>query len=377
MTSSKKLLPKIILSIASSLIVLLLLEMGFRFHARYQDQALFQNAMNSSSVIEKGATSKLRDIIQPSRRTDIIYELKPNLKCRYKGGFLSTNRCGFRGKEYPTQKRDGAFRILGLGDSIMFGQGVADHEIYMAQLEQCFEADFPQLGVEVINTAVPGYNSAMQLATIKTKGLQFEPDLVILHFVANDLKLPNFIQTNRDYWVLKKSFLYDFLSGESLKSLSRDPLNPSPRRTDGFAGFEFDPERTPPEYRHMVGLPGFTRALTELQALSDKHRFELLVYAHDKLHDSVKKIIENMGIPILEAAPEVSRFLEEEGCEKYLGSRLTLSERDGHLSVTGHRLNCMVIYKHLLQHYFKIDYPSYRDQYAKPDSAQLEDRRDN
>ena len=51
-------------------------------------------------------------------------------------------------------------------------------------------AAYPQKTWEIINTGVPGYNTVMEVATMRAKGLALEPDIVILNVVTNDLNLP-------------------------------------------------------------------------------------------------------------------------------------------------------------------------------------------
>ena len=41
-----------------------------------------------------------------------------------------------------------------------------------------------------MNTGVPGYNTYMEVAALKQKWLFYEPALVVIDFVGNDLDLP-------------------------------------------------------------------------------------------------------------------------------------------------------------------------------------------
>jgi len=61
----------------------------------------------------------------------------------------------------------GTFRVVGIGDSAMFGSGVSDGENHLAILERIVGRRFPGLKVETINTAVPGYNTIMEVETLK------------------------------------------------------------------------------------------------------------------------------------------------------------------------------------------------------------------
>jgi hypothetical protein len=70
-----------------------------------------------------------------------------------------------------------------LGDSFAFGQGVADEEIFARVLARMAG---PQ--VEVINMAKGGWNTINQFMAFKREGLAYEPDVVIVAAVTNDLE---------------------------------------------------------------------------------------------------------------------------------------------------------------------------------------------
>jgi hypothetical protein len=46
---------------------------------------------------------------------------------------------------------------------------------------------------EVINFAVPGYNTAIEVEVFKQECLRYDPDLVIMHFNTNDYDVPGFM----------------------------------------------------------------------------------------------------------------------------------------------------------------------------------------
>jgi hypothetical protein len=151
-------------------------------------------------------------MIRRARSPRIVYELRAGLQVVYEGGRVTTNSHGFRGPELQPSKPAGSFRIVGLGDSYMFGQGVSDGETYMAQLTESLRASSRARAWEVINTAVPGYNTVMEVATLQEKGLHWQPDLIVLEVVGNDFDLPNFIRAPEDPTTGRRSFLADFVS---------------------------------------------------------------------------------------------------------------------------------------------------------------------
>jgi lysophospholipase L1-like esterase len=99
------------------------------------------------------------------------------------------NRHGCRGASFEQDKPRGHFRVLGIGDSYTFGEGVKDDETFLALLEGLLkkgavgpEASRP----EVINCGVSGYNTSEEVLMLERRHLDFQPDLVLLTFVIND-----------------------------------------------------------------------------------------------------------------------------------------------------------------------------------------------
>lgn len=95
---------------------------------------------------------------------------------------IRLNSRGFRDPEREVAKRPGLTRILTLGDSVAWGWGVNQGERFTDLLEE-------RLGpkVEVLNLACPGYGTDQQYWTLVEIGLAYEPDLVLLCVVANDV----------------------------------------------------------------------------------------------------------------------------------------------------------------------------------------------
>ncbi len=121
----------------------------------------------------------LGGMAQKSSNPRLYYELTPGKP------ELDINASGYRGPEYPLAKPKGTKRIVGIGDSTLFGLGVSEKEAYLRQLEAlCNENGEGK--VEVLNLGVPGYNTDQELETLHAHGLAYDPDLVILGYDHND-----------------------------------------------------------------------------------------------------------------------------------------------------------------------------------------------
>jgi hypothetical protein len=113
------------------------------------------------------------------------WALRPNLVDArvFKGKRLGSNSRGARGRrEHLCPKPKGVFRILVFGDSFTFGEGVSDEETYAARLEERLP------GAEVVNLGVHGYGHDQMLLYLKEVGAAYEPDVVVLGFVHDDME---------------------------------------------------------------------------------------------------------------------------------------------------------------------------------------------
>ena len=100
---------------------------------------------------------------------------------------VSVNSLGLRGNEVPQTKGD-ELRVLALGDSLIYGQGVADYETLPHYLEQALAAGGGEGRTwRVINGGLRGYDTTQELALLRELGERIVPDVVILLWYWNDL----------------------------------------------------------------------------------------------------------------------------------------------------------------------------------------------
>ena len=114
------------------------------------------------------------------------------------------NQYGMRGPAVPVEKGPGVFRIVCLGDSITFGEGVRYADTYPAKLGELLSAATPGRRVEVINAGVQGYGTKDEAAFLLLRGLQFKPDVVTLELFLNDA-MP-YAETIRQNEAMTKDF---------------------------------------------------------------------------------------------------------------------------------------------------------------------------
>jgi hypothetical protein len=242
----------------------------------------------------------------------------------------------------------------------MFGQGVGDSELYLAVLQGLLATASRALPVEVVNTAVPGYNTVMEVATLEARGLAYEPDLVIIEFVGNDVSLPNFVRDELPVLSLRRSFLVDFVRGRLGARPDESSGPPAPQGLRGILndaagalGLETDPARVPQEYRHMVGWGAYREAMERLRELSRHNGFEVVSIALAPDGGGWKlralDISEELGFQVLDIGAVLAEYLRQQGGGPYLGSALAQSEVDGHPTALAHRLAAEALYGFLME----------------------------
>jgi lysophospholipase L1-like esterase len=123
--------------------------------------------------------------------SEIEWAGRPDARGLFGGVPVAFNHFGLRDRERSMKRTPGAIRILALGDSVTFGLGVATEEAFPRVTENLLNAARPDglASVEVLNFGVPGYNTLHELAQLRALGLAFEPDLVVVGFLYNDLEI--------------------------------------------------------------------------------------------------------------------------------------------------------------------------------------------
>lgn len=101
---------------------------------------------------------------------------------------VKINRLGMRSSPIRREKPPGIRRLLVLGDSLMWGFGVSQEDLFTEKLEQLLNAG-PDAGPpwEVLNTGVSGWGTDQEWLYLREEGIHFQPDAVLLAFyILND-----------------------------------------------------------------------------------------------------------------------------------------------------------------------------------------------
>ena len=98
---------------------------------------------------------------------------------------IQINSAGFRNPEIVKQKTDGVFRIIAVGGSTTFA-GETYEDTWAGHLQKIIDKEISEIEVEVINAGESGATTKNELQLIKTKLIEFEPDLIIMYDGWND-----------------------------------------------------------------------------------------------------------------------------------------------------------------------------------------------
>jgi lysophospholipase L1-like esterase len=118
---------------------------------------------------------------------DYNWKLKTDVY-KTKNGPIQVNSHGLRGSEVVVPKPADRLRVLAMGGSSTFNYSATNGRTWSHLLELYLEEHL-QRGVEVINCGTPGYSAYQSSKLLEHLVVKFEPDLVLVYHLWNDLKL--------------------------------------------------------------------------------------------------------------------------------------------------------------------------------------------
>lgn len=114
------------------------------------------------------------------------WKMRPNANDRWKGVPVQVNANGMRGPNVPLQRGEKECRLLYLGDSVTFGFGLPLHHTYPSLVEESLSISH-DCNITTVNMAVGGYATWQENLVFQETGVRYDPDLVIIGFVLNDV----------------------------------------------------------------------------------------------------------------------------------------------------------------------------------------------
>lgn len=145
--------------------------------------------------LEPFAISLHEGLHRVSQIPDLYWELARIRRDKFQGVMVTTNRRGFRARDYGP--RTDAVRIVVLGDSITFGAAVEQDQAYPQVLERLLNR---RRKAEVVNCGVSGYNFIQYAVNYEHKARRYDPDLVIVGLFEDDFE-PPYVPREQSVWL--------------------------------------------------------------------------------------------------------------------------------------------------------------------------------
>jgi len=140
------------------------------------------------------------------------FELTPGFTSP--NGPVHHNTMGFRGPDIG-EKGENTLRFVCMGESVTYCPGLPHEQTYPTIMGKHLQASMPECDVEVVNAAVPGYNTAENLINFIFKIEPLKPDFVVFMESINDLPVRQYPRVQRD----NSGFCLPWGRGKSIKGL--------------------------------------------------------------------------------------------------------------------------------------------------------------
>ncbi len=221
----------------------------------------------------------------------------------------------FRQPGYEPGPKAGTFRILVLGDSFSWGDGVYYQDTFPYRLESRLNDLSRKFRFEVINWSRPGWNTVRQLRSLEPRMAELDPDVLVLAFVLNDpepLERPALESmllkaegrqpsTGLSSWLFHNSRLYALVWSRLENSRTHRELSNFYHRL--YSGDHWETcRRSLRRLRRLArqqGIPMILMIFPVFDSPMD-HR-----YPYADLHDRIRQEGEALNLPVLDLLPAV------------------------------------------------------------------------
>ena len=339
---------QLLLLCASAILTLIVLELIFRaggIHGSYHQPRIDR----SMPIAGKRA---VRSTFGYFSNSIIVSQYDSDPRGYFDPGYVishSHNSVGWRDSEHTLEKPTDVYRILGVGDSYLYGQGVRHEDVCLTKLTGLLKETLEPKTIETINTGASGSNTVRQFQMLSTIGLAYDPDLVIVHFVLNDIspvgQVPQ-VKFYKDYtniyqtsdWFCEYSYLWSWCRQRFLKT-----VRAKRHIRDSVDGFRTDSD----------GWRLCRDALSRIKQICDANDTRTLVvifpyfidldgdYPFQPIHTIVADYCRSQGINVLDLRDQY---------RSHHGPELWVHPTDQHPNETAHDIAARAIARYLKDH---------------------------
>lgn len=303
--------------------------------------------------------------VQPD--PDIGWTMVPGDTHYTYSALVRLNSHGFRGPEIA-DKRTGEYRILAVGDSQVYGQGLTDDELSTSALQHGLDRLNGGCMPRVINMGVRAYSMNNELALLQKLGMPLQPDHVIWFFYIDDFR-----KSDIQRWYQKFAdtdwYMFDLLGKPTPIALWRWRLRQALRKsallmwahdiihsvsilTDAQHAVEFKLLQGILDSDIQERIQFVEQGLDQLVYLSAAHGFSLTLavipdpsqltteYPKNLYQNELSRYAEEQTLDLLDLRPALRRYYEDT-------RDLPVIPFDGHYNAKGHALIATEIIEHL------------------------------
>ena len=330
------------LSLFSVLVTCLLLEFCFRlFDVRYSDISSTKY-INVSQCLQT-SPHPFYPGYNGHQISYYSYKYKPNSTwaTQYpnneRGYFDANNQIeykmnsdGFRDYEFEA-KNTNTFRILVIGDSYAFGEGVKLEDSFAKVLEVKLREK--NSNIEVYNLGVNGFDIRDEIAVLQNNLELFKPDMVIWGYVLNDISHPAFDlwpaemkKIKRTFYLKSSSYLLNYIQERVWNSYY----------SEQYIRFVLGKYNNPVDWNEVTVL--FREALTRIQdakasmvvlVFPDLNALSRNQYAFEPIHNKLRDLFKAENL----------HFIDFSNVFKLYGPlNLRVHSIDAHPNEIGHRI---------------------------------------
>jgi hypothetical protein len=198
---------------------------------------------------------------------------------------------------------------------------------------------------EVLNFALPGYNTAMEVAVFEHKALPYGPDLVIIQFVNNDFGAPMFMERPRNVYTWRQSYFLEFFRRRFGWWQEQEKSDDGVLADGGLIVYSHkEAERVADQYLYMLGEPGYRRAMARLAELTTPRGIPVIIIRGTRSAEQtaiLNSVAAEHGFHLVEIQPYTDRFVEREGIENTPSARrkaLWVGRSDHHPNARAHTI---------------------------------------
>ncbi len=252
---------------------------------------------------------------------------------------VRVNNLGLRGADIGDKQTE-EVRILALGDSMIYGQGIADDQTLPVHLQTRLQDTTTDVGqtFTVVNGGLRSYSTNQELGLLKELGPTIRPDVVIIFWYWNDL-MEHSIAEHHHRFTLTGPVAFDTKSKLEGWTLTKWRIAQVLRRSallmwlhDAAGALKSQPITPAQGNAALVRLDGY---LNQFNQLADQHGFKLFLAVipdPNSLKDEhpatdytllVQAMAQKHGIPSLDLFDDASNAYDG-------GVRLPVVPYDGH-----------------------------------------------